>query len=148
MTAHSVSRSRTLIAMALEMMIESVSKIVEDLETFPNLGQGVVRSLGLQIQETLYATAPGRLVAAEALTRLLDSRPENNFVYGTACLQDLFAPIAARDYYRASTERYEVKGEVTFTCDPGDPGDPRGSSETFTASAQVDDIPRKKRAAK
>ncbi len=87
-----------------------VSKIVEDLETFPNLGQGVVRSLGLQIQETLYATAPGRLVAAEALTRLLDSRPENNSVYGTACLQDLFAPLAARDYYRASTERYQVKG--------------------------------------
>ena len=46
------------------------------------------------------------------------------------------------------SKRYEVKGEVTFTCDPGDPGDPRGSSETFTASAQVDEIPRKKRAAK
>ena len=46
------------------------------------------------------------------------------------------------------SKRYEVKGEVTFTCDPGDPGDPRGSLETFTASAQVDEIPRKKRAAK
>ena len=46
------------------------------------------------------------------------------------------------------SKKYEVKGDVTFTCDPGDPGDPRGSSEAFTASAQVDDIPRKKRAPK
>ena len=46
------------------------------------------------------------------------------------------------------SKRYEVKGEVTFTCDPGDPGDPRGSLETFTASARVDESPRKKRAAK
>lgn len=46
------------------------------------------------------------------------------------------------------SKRYEVKGEVEFACDPGDPGDPRGSSATFTASAQVDEIPRKKRAAK
>ena len=46
------------------------------------------------------------------------------------------------------SKRYEVKSEITFTCDPGDPGDPRGSLETFTASAQVDEIPRKKRAAK
>ena len=46
------------------------------------------------------------------------------------------------------SKKYEVKGDVTFTCDPGDPGDPRGSLETFTASAQVDEIPRKKRAAK
>ena len=47
------------------------------------------------------------------------------------------------------SKRYEVKGEVIFTYDPGDPGDPRGpSSEAFTASADVDDIPRKKRTAK
>ena len=43
--------------------------------------------------------------------------------------------------------KYEVKGEVSFECKP-EPDDPTGCSDTFTASAQVDEIPRKKRAAK
>ena len=45
------------------------------------------------------------------------------------------------------SKKYEVKGEVTFACNP-DPDDPTGCSDAFTASAQVDEIPRKKRAAK
>ena len=39
------------------------------------------------------------------------------------------------------SKRLVATGEIKFTCDPN-------ASETFTASAQVDEIPRKKRAAK
>lgn len=46
------------------------------------------------------------------------------------------------------SKRYEVKGSVTFKADPGDPEDPRGGPvPAFTASAQVEDMPRKKRGA-
>ncbi len=52
---------------------------------------------------------------------------------------------AVTDWLRK--KRLEVQGSVVFNYDPGDPADVRGGAvPAFTASAKVEDIPRKKRA--
>lgn len=90
-------------------------RLVDDLESLPSLGQAAIRRTGTRLREALYATSSAKPKAAAILERILDSRPENDYLFSTMCRQSLMHPVASDQYYRASVERAGKKGALQDT---------------------------------
>lgn len=81
-----------------------VASLVPDLDAVPDLGQAAVRRLGKALKTSLWATAPELPRVGASLTRLLDSRPANRYLFSEVCRGILSDPVAARAYYASSSK--------------------------------------------